>query len=1023
MKKIYFLSFIFLYSILLGQNGITITPSNPSAGDTITIIFDPSQNSEMPDNINQCVLHWGYNGWQTPPAQYWPPNSVLHSDNVAVRSPFIKDGKVFKIQIPTSAEFEELDFVVNDGTPSNPGNNWAHNGSADWIIKIISKWEPVSPTHNDSITIKIKYSGKKAYLHWGINADRHHWTTPITDYWPEGSFLWSDNVAIETPFIGPDSNGYLNIKIGPFNNHKQLVQTIDFVIRYEDNIWDNNDNNDYHINLSFDKVQNGPEIVITSPDSMATVHNPLHIITNSNNADSIYIYFDDKLVYSGDDKTFDNQIEIDTTMPGQHILYAMAKNISNNLVHFCFRPVYIFPDMIYKNFEYSFLGSKVINDSVYFAIYAPGKHFVNLVIDDNDTLTMYIDTLKNIFWYGTKLNNGEHYYYYFVDGSIKIADPYSKYVRWVYSQNYQSSNPQDARTILTIPQIQYNWSDQDFQRPPLNEIIIYEIYTADFSKSKNFNGIKEKLSYLKELGVNAIELMPIFEFPGGSSWGYNPAFYFAPEFVYGTPEELKDLINEAHNYGIAVILDIVFNHSDGTSPMYQLYENPSGHDWGNDPYYHNLSNDWGMPDFDHTKPAMKQFIKDVLQYWITEYHIDGFRYDHTSGFYEYQNTGLYIPNVDDFTFFVDSLDSTIYQIAEEDNPSWPKVSKMDACWHFRFYHNLFINLNQINNNSSEHYGYSWGDMTKFISAISANDTKAWPFSGYKQIYSPINYIESHDEQRIIYEAITYHNIDYNTAIQKSKLGFAILMAAQGTPMLYHGQEFGMDKEKIVGEQPLQWDYLNNNVNKDLFETYKKLIALRKNSMPLKYGSILALLKDDNKKVAIWERAFNDEYIITAINLNTKDETINIPLPYSGMWYMPINNDSIIATQDTIKNYLLTSNQFLILSSTKIQTKIEEQNQPPNKIYHDNYITNMPNPFNNFTKIKIKIKNKEKIKLDIYNIFGQKIKTLYNGYINQGIHTFIWKADSNNGSKVASGIYFIKLQSEKITKTHKILLLK
>jgi 1,4-alpha-glucan branching enzyme len=117
----------------------------------------------------------------------------------------------------------------------------------------------------------------------------------------------------------------------------------------------------------------------------------------------------------------------------------------------------------------------------------------------------------------------------------------------------------------------YNWSITDFDRPDKNTLAIYELLVRDFVSEHSFDAIRAKLDYLATLGINAIELMPINEFDGNLSWGYNPCYYFAVDKYYGTERALKQLVDECHKRGIAVILDVVFNHATGLNPMNKLY--------------------------------------------------------------------------------------------------------------------------------------------------------------------------------------------------------------------------------------------------------------------------------------------------------------------------------------------------------------------------------------------------------------------------------------------------------------------
>ena len=143
----------------------------------------------------------------------------------------------------------------------------------------------------------------------------------------------------------------------------------------------------------------------------------------------------------------------------------------------------------------------------------------------------------------------------------------------------------------------------------------------------------------QRLGVNAIELMPISEFPGDSSWGYNPVFYTAPKWLYGRPAQLKALVDEAHQRGIVVILDMVFNHAWADHPYHRMYPPLYASDGkplpDRNPFFHHPenghANSWGGVDWDHGSPFTLAYMQDVVRFWLEEYHVDGFRFDWVGG--------------------------------------------------------------------------------------------------------------------------------------------------------------------------------------------------------------------------------------------------------------------------------------------------------------------------------------------------------------------------------------------------------
>jgi 1,4-alpha-glucan branching enzyme len=255
----------------------------------------------------------------------------------------------------------------------------------------------------------------------------------------------------------------------------------------------------------------------------------------------------------------------------------------------------------------------------------------------------------NYFWITlTGLTPGQEYRYQY---AVERADGVRKLISDLYSEKvlhpddqYEPkkvdpnliSYPSGADGYVTVIQPgkpQFQWSDAtlNFKRPHKNNLIIYELWIYDYTEGRSLKGLTKRLDYIQNLGVNAIELMPICEFDGNYNWGYSPNHYFAPDKAYGSETMYKEFIDECHKRGIAVILDMVFNHATGLNPMNKLY--PYGSDLANNPWFctevphdDNVYEKWNH-DFE---PAREMFTR-ALQYWIKEYHVDGYRMDLSHG--------------------------------------------------------------------------------------------------------------------------------------------------------------------------------------------------------------------------------------------------------------------------------------------------------------------------------------------------------------------------------------------------------
>jgi len=298
------------------------------------------------------------------------------------------------------------------------------------------------------------------------------------------------------------------------------------------------------------------------------------------------------------------------------------------------------------------------NTSVTLVLYAPNKNnvlvtgdFTNWTIDCNYQMKKTPD--GNYYWITVNnLTPGTEYaYQYLVDNTIRIADPYTQKVLdpdndpFINSTIYPNLKPYPTGLttgivgILQTAEPPYNWQSTNFTRPDKRNLVIYELLIRDFLAQHSYQSLIDSLPYLKNIGINAIELMPINEFDGNESWGYNPSFYFAPDKYYGTKNKLKEFIDKCHLNGIAVILDVVYNHCTGNAPQAKLYwdavnNRPAANNpWLNTvaPHPYSVFN-----DFNHTSTATQYLVQRSLDHWLNEYKVDGYRFDLAKGFTQTQ---------------------------------------------------------------------------------------------------------------------------------------------------------------------------------------------------------------------------------------------------------------------------------------------------------------------------------------------------------------------------------------------------
>ena len=399
------------------------------------------------------------------------------------------------------------------------------------------------------------------------------------------------------------------------------------------------------------------------------------------------------------------------------------------------------------------------------------------------------------------------------DGVVKrISDLYSEKVlhqedAWEPSANDPTlmAYPSEGEGYVTVIQTNksvFQWSEAtlNFKRPNKNNLIIYELWIRDHTPMRNIEGLMERLEYFKDLGVNAVELMPITEFDGNDSWGYSPNHFFALDKAYGTPDQLKMFIDECHKRGIAVILDMVFNHATGLNPMNKLY--PYGKDFASNPWFNvtpphgdNVYEDWNH-DFQPTKTMFTR----SLQYWLTEYKVDGFRMDLSHGLCGV-NSGTSVANIKHYyEKGVKAVSPDAYFILEHwgnncDNDRRELIANGMLCW---------------DNTSNAYYQTAMGWLKDGDSFSNANR------DGY------VSYCESHDEERVFFKAKQWGNGDLQTneasRAARVPLNMAFLTLLNGSQMFYHFAELGFDNSKWQNAEG-KWGKNEYGIKSELGDDY------------------------------------------------------------------------------------------------------------------------------------------------------------------------------------------------------------
>lgn len=472
-----------------------------------------------------------------------------------------------------------------------------------------------------------------------------------------------------------------------------------------------------------------------------------------------------------------------------------------------------------------------------------------------------------------------------LDQWVDVIDPYATDV----DENAQVgiTRVKDGKRIVDT----YVWQHDDTPLPENKELIVYEMHVADFTggeidsdkRGKYLDAI-EKLDYLSELGINAIELMPLNEYAGEYNWGYKVRHFFATESSYGSTEDLKRFVDECHARGIRVFIDGIYNHTDEECPLMLIDRNY----W----YYEHMhypedpNNYWG-PEFKYdnydekldVKPAWK-FVGDVVRYWVQEYHIDGIRFDAVRQLANYEFLNWLATQAKK-----NAAPRPFYNIAEHipdtSNVTAPE-GPLDACWHESF--RYFV------------IPHTCGETFDLKNLKQVLDPKQ---QGYATAINVINYLESHDRERVFRE-LGDRGIFDEAAFGRAKLAAVLLMTAMGVPMLWMGEEFGEHKRKsktVTQPKKIAWPLLEREENRGLFEYYKRLITLRKQNPAIQSDNIEFFHENPDAKVLAYLR-WNDTGNRVVVIINFSKQLLagyQVPnFPATGKWQEWLSNSQFEA---------------------------------------------------------------------------------------------------------------------------------
>ncbi|ODA30353.1 alpha-amylase family glycosyl hydrolase [Planctopirus hydrillae] len=564
------------------------------------------------------------------------------------------------------------------------------------------------------------------------------------------------------------------------------------------------------------------------------------------------------------------------------------------------------------------MGAILTEQGVAFRVWAPHAQAVSVVGDFNDwqetqhPLSQEYreptedheqagtapESVASGFWYGevTGLSVGAEYLYALKLGEnwVTRIDPYAKEV-----------TNSVGHSVVADPE--FDWQDDAFQLPPRNELIIYEMHIGTFAKDAGdgqpgtLSAAIRQLDHLKRMGVNCVEIMPLAEFAGDFSWGYNPAHIFAVESSYGGPKAFKEFVREAHKRGIGVILDVVYNHFGPSDLSLWQFDGWSENQLGGIYFYNDwrAETPWGSTRPDYSRPEVRQYLRDNALYWLDEFHCDGLRFDMTLYIRSVRgdgDPGCDLPDGWSLTQWINSeiharhpqaltIAEDLHNKDELTAPVERGGAAFSAQWDARFVHPVREVLIEPDDDARS--------LDSIKGAIFAT------FNG--DPFERVIYTESHDEvangkARIPSEVMPHETRNW-FAQKRATLGLALVMTTPGIPMVFQGQEF-LEDGWFRDDVPLDWDKAIEL--KGILRLFRDLCHLRVDKKGVSRGltgSGIALLHEDHaaKTLAFhrWHTSAPQDDIVVILNFYREPRKVEFNFPHAATWQLELNSDASI----------------------------------------------------------------------------------------------------------------------------------
>lgn len=902
----------------------------------------------------------------------------------------------------------------------------------------------------------------KVYLHSGVGTDSDAWGTSVVGNWGQddgvGEMFHNGDGTWSITFIPQSYYGLTEAEAS-------TITKMGMVFRSEDGSQELKDNgcSDFFFNVG------AFQVTLINPDSSNVIlvnsGSQTQILAQNNNGIANYELFIDGVSYHTASNTTFYQSSFVTNITEnkacQLVVTQGSSSITKNFNIFVNTTI---SQAIPSGLEQGINYNTTDTSKATLVVEAPSKDFVYVVGSFNNwtptaQYAMKKDPNSDLFWMelsGLTPEQIESYQYWVFDQSIisgspklvKTADPYSTLVLSPYDDPYIPAatypnlptypSGQDREvTVLQTAQTPYNWQVTDFQKPSKEDLIIYELLIRDFDADRNFQDVIDKIDYFKNLNINAIELMPIMEFEGNESWGYNTSFHMALDKFYGTQDKFKELVDVCHQNGIAVILDLALNHAFGRNPLVRMWMNdPDENGWGEpsseNPYFNTVAtHSYSVgSDFDHSSNLTKNYTKRVIKHWIEEFKIDGFRWDLTKGFTQQCTAGDdsctngyrsdRVAVLKEYADYSWSLDPDHYVIFEHLGGQQEQKEWAD----YRINEGKGIML--------------WGKMTNPYNQLTmgyASDSNFNDMGHNSQNFEEkrlIGYAESHDEERIMHRNLlygassgSYDVTDLNTALPRMSALGAVTLSIPGPKMIWHFGELGMENSiytctdgsvnkpndttpgdcKLDTKPQPQWldNWLGNSVRADIYNTWARINELKINEAVFE-GNYTINSGSLTPKIYIWDETLPSnslKNVVVLANFDVTTQNVTPNFPYTGLWYdlMDASGNTTLSVSNTSAALSLEPGTFRIFGNQASTLSVNEVLQEKN-------IRISPNPANDYFNI-----NQRSTKIVIYNILGNIVQT-HKGNFNSDYHFDV--------SALKSGVYLILIETDSGSATKKLI---